>query len=47
MAWALPRAANQFWMLDEPERATAFLRATRGARLRPARRSTRCWAPSR
>jgi len=30
MAWALPRAANQFWMLDEPERATAFLRATRG-----------------
>jgi hypothetical protein len=30
MAWALPRAANQFWMLDEPERATAFLRALRG-----------------
>lgn len=30
MAWALPRAANQFWMLDEPERATAFLRTTRG-----------------
>jgi hypothetical protein len=29
MAWALPRAANQFWMLSEPERATAFLRATR------------------
>jgi hypothetical protein len=29
MAWALPRAANQFWMLDEPERATAFLRTTR------------------
>lgn len=28
--WALPRAANQFWMLDEPERATAFLRTTRG-----------------
>jgi tetratricopeptide (TPR) repeat protein len=25
MAWALPRAANQFWMLSEPERATAFL----------------------
>ena len=23
MAWALPRAANQFWMLSEPERATA------------------------
>lgn len=35
MAWALPRAANQFWMLDEPERATAFLLATR-ARLRSA-----------
>ena len=30
MAWALPRAANQFWMLNEPERATAFLRTTRG-----------------
>ena len=29
MAWTLPRAANQFWMLSEPERATAFLRATR------------------
>lgn len=30
LAWALPRAANQFWMLGEPERATAFLRALRG-----------------
>lgn len=30
LSWALPRAANQFWMLDEPERATAFLQATRG-----------------
>jgi tetratricopeptide (TPR) repeat protein len=29
MAWALPRAANQFWMLSEPERATAFLQTTR------------------
>jgi tetratricopeptide (TPR) repeat protein len=27
--WALPRAANQFWMLSEPERATAFLQAMR------------------
>jgi len=27
--WALPRAANQFWMLGQPERATAFLQATR------------------
>jgi tetratricopeptide (TPR) repeat protein len=30
MAWALPLAANQFWMLNQPERATAFLQATRG-----------------
>lgn len=30
MAWALPRAANQFWMLDQPERATAFLQTIRG-----------------
>lgn len=30
MAWALPRAANQFFMLGEPERATAFLAAARG-----------------
>ena len=29
IAWALPRAANQFWMLSEPERATAFLQTTR------------------
>ncbi|ETW21302.1 ATPase AAA [Mycobacterium gastri] len=29
MAWAVPRAANQFWMLGEPERATAFLQTTR------------------
>ncbi|KZS59530.1 AAA family ATPase [Mycobacterium kansasii] len=28
-AWAVPRAANQFWMLGEPERATAFLQTTR------------------
>ncbi|MEO6792471.1 MAG: AAA family ATPase [Mycobacterium sp.] len=30
MAWALPRAANQFFMLGEPERATAFLSTIRG-----------------
>lgn len=30
MDWALLRAANQFWMLGEPERATAFLRTIRG-----------------
>ncbi|ORA42020.1 hypothetical protein BST21_23920, partial [Mycolicibacterium celeriflavum] len=29
MAWAIPRAANRFWMLNEPERATAFLQTTR------------------
>ncbi|OBH27704.1 AAA family ATPase [Mycobacterium sp. E1319] len=27
--WALLRAANQFWMLSEPERATAFLQTVR------------------
>lgn len=40
MAWALPRAANQFWMLSEPERATAFLRATRGRVSSPAAQTT-------
>lgn len=30
MEWALPRAANQFWMLSEPERATTFLHNIRG-----------------
>ncbi|MBV9722559.1 MAG: AAA family ATPase, partial [Mycobacterium sp.] len=30
IAWTLPRAANQFWMLSEPERATAFLQTMRG-----------------
>jgi hypothetical protein len=29
LAVALPRAANQFWMLSEPERATAYLRNVR------------------
>ena len=40
MAWALPTAANQFWMLSEPERATAFLRATRGKVSSPTARIT-------
>ncbi|AGB25104.1 IstB-like ATP binding protein [Mycobacterium sp. JS623] len=40
MAWALPRAANQFWMLCEPERATAFLQATRGRVSTPAAQTT-------
>lgn len=40
MAWALPRAANQFWMLSQPERATAFLRAVRGRVTGAAARTT-------
>lgn len=40
MAWALPRAANQFWMLSEPERATAFLRTVRGRVHTPAAQVT-------
>ena len=40
MAWALPRAANQFWMLSEPERATAFLQTTRNRVTTPAARAT-------
>ena len=40
MAWALPRAANQFWMLSEPERATAFLRATRNRVSAPTAQTT-------
>lgn len=40
MAWALPRAANQFWMLSEPERATAFLQTTRNRISEPTARTT-------
>lgn len=40
LAWALPTAANQFWMLSEPERATAFLQTTRGKVSSPAARTT-------
>jgi hypothetical protein len=40
MAWALPRAANQFWMLSEPERATAFLQTTRNHVTSPVARLT-------
>ncbi|MCG7596994.1 AAA family ATPase [Mycobacterium sp. PSTR-4-N] len=40
LAWALPTAANQFWMLSEPERATAFLQTTRGKASSPAARTT-------
>lgn len=40
MSWALPRAANQFWMLSEPERATAFLTTTRNRVTTPAAQTT-------
>ncbi|BBY34748.1 AAA family ATPase [Mycolicibacter minnesotensis] len=40
LAWALPRAANQFFMLGEPERATAFLAATRDRVSGPSARIT-------
>ena len=40
MTWALPRAANQFWMLSEPERATAFLQTMRSRVSSPAAQTT-------
>lgn len=40
MAWALPRAANQFFMLSEPTRATAFLLTTRNRVSDPTARAT-------
>ena len=40
LAWALPRAANQFWMLSEPARATAFLRTMRGRLTAPTAQIT-------
>ncbi|MBU3686970.1 MAG: ATP-binding protein [Mycobacterium sp.] len=40
IAWAVPRAANQFWMLSEPERATAFLQTVRNRVTTPAARTT-------
>lgn len=40
MAWAVPRAANQFFMLSEPERATAFLQNTQRRISNPAARMT-------
>jgi tetratricopeptide (TPR) repeat protein len=40
MAWTVPRAANQFWMLSQPELATAFLRTTRNRLTEPAARTT-------
>ena len=40
MAWALPRAANHFWMLGEPTQAAAFLQTTRNRVSAPAARAT-------
>jgi hypothetical protein len=40
LAWALPRAANQFWMLSEPERATTFLQTVRRRVSEPPARIT-------
>ncbi len=40
MAWALPMAANKFWMLSEPERATAFLKTTRNRLSSPTAQTT-------
>jgi energy-coupling factor transporter ATP-binding protein EcfA2 len=40
MDWTLLRAANQFWMLGEPERATAFLRTIRNRVSDAAARTT-------
>ena len=40
MAWALPRAANQFWMLSEPAQATAFLQTTRNRVASPGAQAT-------
>ena len=40
LAWALPRAANQFWMLSEPAQATAFLQSTRNRVSSPTAQTT-------
>jgi hypothetical protein len=40
LAWALPRAANQFWMLSEPAQATAFLQTTRSRVSSPGAQAT-------
>jgi hypothetical protein len=40
MAWALPRAANQFWMLSQPAQATAFLQTTRNRVSSPGAQAT-------
>jgi len=40
MAWALPRAANQFWMLSKPTQAVAFLQTIRNRISAPAAAAT-------
>ncbi|MGE2836382.1 AAA family ATPase [Mycobacterium sp. SMC-4] len=40
LAWALPTAANRFWMLSQPEHATALLQNTRTKLAAPAARTT-------
>jgi tetratricopeptide (TPR) repeat protein len=40
MAWALPRAANQFWMLSQPTQAVAFLQTVRNRVSGPGPRAT-------
>ena len=40
MAWALSRAANQFWMLSKPTQAVAFLQTVRGRVSAPAAGAT-------
>jgi hypothetical protein len=40
MAWALPRAANQFWMLSKPTQAVAFLQTVRNRISAPAAADT-------
>ena len=40
IAWALPRAANQFWMLSAPEQATAFLQNARNQLTAPTAQTT-------
>jgi DNA-binding CsgD family transcriptional regulator len=40
MAWTLPKAANQFWMLNEPEAATGFLQDMRARISEPAALNT-------
>jgi len=40
MTWALPKAANQFWMLSQPTQAIALLQTVRNRVSAPAARAT-------